>query len=238
VINQDAIAPQKGMSVAANLALITGILKGIQGSAQVTLVAVTKTVGPDRIQEAFECGITEFGENRVQDALEKQKAMPPHMADKIHWHLIGHLQTNKVKKIIGKFALIHSVDSLRLAQEISKEAEKQSVQQPILLQVKMLDDVNKSGFEPDQLMQDLPQILQLPGIRVSGLMTMAPLTDDPEIWRQSFSGLKNLRDQLNKNFGVRLDELSMGMSQDWQEAVQCGATMVRLGRAIFGDQAA
>jgi pyridoxal phosphate enzyme (YggS family) len=222
------------MSVAANLARIKGIL----GSAPVTLVAVTKTVGPGLIEDAFNCGITEFGENRVQDALQKQQAMPPHVADKVRWHLIGHLQTNKVKKVVGRFALIHSVDSFRLAEELSKEAERQSIVQPILLQVKVLEDPTKSGFQPDELRKELPAILDLPGVVVSGLMTMAPLSDNPEIWRKSFCGLRQLRDELSKSFGVPLSELSMGMSQDWQEAVQCGATMVRLGGAIFGDNAA
>lgn len=222
------------MSVAANLALIKESL----GSAPVTLIAVSKTVGPEQIQEAFECGITEFGENRVLDALEKQQAMPSHVADKIRWHLIGHLQTKKVRKVVGNFALIHSVDSMQLAAEISKEAAKREIVQPILLQVKVLEDPNKSGFSPAQLISELPAILALNGIVVQGLMTMAPLTDDRAVWRSSFGGLKQLRDQLAKDFGVPLPELSMGMSQDWQEAVGCGATMVRLGRAVFGEVAA
>jgi pyridoxal phosphate enzyme (YggS family) len=222
------------MSVAANLARIRKHL----GSSPVRLIAVTKTVGVDLVQEAFNCGITEFGENRVLDAIDKQTDMPPHVADKIRWHLIGHLQTNKVKRVIGKFVLIHSVDSLRLAEEISREAHKLASRQPILLQTKMVEDPNKSGFDPADLTAAMPQLMTLPGIDLQGLMTMAPLSQDRQIWRQSFSGLRQLRDDLQEQFGANLKELSMGMSQDWQEAVACGATMVRLGRAIFGEDAA
>ena len=229
-----ATRSQKGMSVAANIARIKESL----GVAPVTLIAVSKNVSADKIAQAFECGVTEFGENRVQDALEKQEQVPPHMADKINWHLIGHLQTNKVKKVVGKFALIHSVDSLRLAQEISDESAKRGLVQPILLQVKVLEDPTKSGFSPEELLEQFGTIIAMPGIKVQGLMTMAPLTDDSSVWQQSFCGLRDLRDQIEKLFGVPLKDLSMGMSQDWQQAVQCGATMVRLGRAIFGDRAA
>lgn len=221
---------QKGMSVAANLARIKETL----GTAPVTLVAVTKNVGIASIEEAFRSGVTEFGENRVQDALEKQQHVPPHMADKIHWHLIGHLQTNKVKKVIGKFELIHSVDSFHLAQEISTQAQEKSQVQPVLLQVKIIDDPTKSGFHPDELKGRFAELLALPGVRIDGLMTMAPLTEDTAVWQSSFCGLKELRDELSARFGVALKELSMGMTQDWQEAVKCGSTMIRLGRAVFG----
>ncbi len=221
---------QKGMSVAANLARIKETL----GMAPVTLIAVTKTVGMASIEEAYASGVTEFGENRVQDALEKQQQVPPHMSDKIHWHLIGHLQTNKVKKIIGKFNLIHSVDSFHLAQEISAQAQSRSTVQPVLLQVKVVADPAKSGFEPEELRAKFGQLMALPGLRIDGLMTMAPLTDDRAVWHTCFNGLRALRDELASGFGIPLKELSMGMTQDWQEAVQCGATMIRLGRAVFG----
>src|SRR3990167_6885829 len=133
------------MTVAANLARI----KETIGTAPVTLIAVTKSVGIDGVEEAYKSGVTQFGENRVQDALDKQRQVPPHMADNISWHLIGHLQTNKVKKVIGKFELIHSVDSLHLAQEISEQAIKLGVKQSILLQVKVVEDPNKFGFSLD-----------------------------------------------------------------------------------------
>jgi PLP dependent protein len=221
---------RKGMSVAANLARIKETL----GMAPVTLIAVTKTVGIASIEEAYASGVTEFAENRVQDALEKQQQVPPQMADKIHWHLIGHLQTNKVKKVIGKFDLIHSVDSWHLAQEISAQAQSRSTVQPVLLQVKVVEDPSKFGFQPDELRARFRELLALPGLRIDGFMTMAPLTDDRNVWRASFNGLHALRDELASQYGIALKELSMGMTQDWQEAVQCGATMIRLGRAVFG----
>jgi pyridoxal phosphate enzyme (YggS family) len=222
------------MSVAENIARIRDLI----GATKVTLIAVTKTVESNRIEQAFNCGVTEYGENRVQDALKKQGEMPPHMADKIHWHLIGHLQTNKVKKVVGRFALIHSIDSMHLAEEVSREAEKLGVVQPVLLQAKVVPDPGKAGYEPDQLKSDFDRILALPNLRVRGLMTMAPLTDNVATQRACFNGLRQLRDELQKNSNVPLEELSMGMTDDWQVAIECGATMVRIGRGIFGERAA
>jgi PLP dependent protein len=218
------------MSVAANLARIRDTI----GCSEVRLVAVTKNVAMAHVEEAFKNGVTEFGENRVLDAVEKQNAVPPYMADKIRWHFIGHLQTNKVKKVVGNFALIHSVDSLRLAEEISREAQKRSIEQPILLQVKVVEDNTKSGFSPEELKAQFETIRALPNLKIEGLMTMAPFVDDQNVWRQCFNGAKQLRDELETAHGVKLKELSMGMSDDFQEAVRCGATMVRLGRAVFG----
>jgi PLP dependent protein len=222
------------MSVAANLACI----KEVIGDAPVTLIAVTKTVGLEQIAEAFQCGITEFGENRVQDALEKQKQLPAYMADKVRWHLIGHLQTNKVKKAVGKFCLIHSVDSWNLAQEISDQAVKQQMKQPVLLQVKVLEGPGKSGFDPQQLKDVFPRLMQLPGITIEGLMTMAPLSADRLQWRECFRGLRQLKAALESAHAIRLEHLSMGMTQDFEEAVRCGSTMIRLGRAVFGETVA
>lgn len=222
------------MSVAENIARIRVLI----GATKVTLIAVTKNVGTDQIEQAFNCGVTEYGENRVQDALTKQEEMPPHMADKIQWHFIGHLQTNKVKKVVGRFALIHSVDSMHLAEEVSREAQKRSVTQPILLQAKIVEDPTKGGYSPEALRADFEKLIQLPNLSIRGLMTMAPLTDDLDAQRRAFNGLRELRDDLQNIHGVSLAELSMGMSDDWQEAIKCGATMVRLGRAIFADQAA
>ncbi len=216
--------------MAANLARIRETI----GAAPVTLIAVTKNVDSGSITEAFQSGVTEFGENRVSDALEKQEQVPPSVAQHIRWHFIGHLQTNKVKKVVGNFSLIHSVDSLHLAQEVSRQAQKRSLEQPILLQVKVLEDPGKSGFSPEQLRRDFAQLKDLPNLKLEGLMTIAPLTSDPIVWRQSFNGLRLLRDELEATHGITLRELSMGMTQDWQDAISCGSTMVRLGRAIFG----
>jgi PLP dependent protein len=219
------------MSVADNLARIRETI----GAYPVKLIAVSKSVGPEKIAEAFECGVTEFGENRVQDALRKRENVSADLAGKINWHFVGHLQTNKVKQVIGKFALIHSVDSLRLAQEVSNAAEKEGIIQSILLQVKIADDPHKSGFTVDELREQLSEVLKLNGIKVKGLMTITPLTDDPELTARCFNGLRDLRDELEQSHGIKLEELSMGMSDDYREAVRCGATMVRIGRAIFND---
>lgn len=219
----------KGMSVAANIARIRKEF----GDSKAALIAVSKYVGVEKMVEAFEVGVTEFGESRIQDALQKQTDVPPHMAEHIHWHFIGHLQTNKVKKTVGNFKLIHSVDSFRLAEEISKEAVRLGILQAILLQAKIVRDENKSGFSPEDLKACFAQIMNLPGIKIEGLMTMSPLTDEKSVWRECFLGLKSLRDELEKSYSVSLPELSMGMSDDWIEALKCGATMVRIGRAIF-----
>lgn len=215
--------------MAANLALIRDSL----GEQPVKLIAVTKAASLPQMEEAFHCGVTEFGENRVQDALEKMQHLPPDTVQKVNWHFIGHLQTNKVKHAVGNFALIHSVDSLRLAKEISATAQKRSLKQAVLLQVMVLPDPAKSGFSIDELKASMPDLLALPGIKIEGLMTITPLTEDRAVWTESFNRLRELRDELSKAHGIELKELSMGMTNDWKEAVACGATMVRIGRAIF-----
>ncbi len=217
------------MTVAANLARIRESL----GSSAVKIVAVSKYVGVEEIEEAVACGVTEFGENRIQDALKKQEDLPPQVAQHIHWHFIGHLQSNKAKKAIGRFVLIHSVDSESLAEELSREAVKKEISQDILLQIKVVDDPDKSGFTPQTIKESFARIIKLPGLKIKGLMTMTPLTKDQDIWRECFLGLKKLSEELEKQHSVRLEELSMGMTDDYLEAVKYGATMVRIGRAIF-----
>lgn len=219
------------MSVAANLARINETL----ADRPVKLVAVTKKAELAQIEEAFALGVTEFGENRIQDALRKREQLSPSLVQGSRWHFIGHLQTNKVKQAVGNFCLIHSVDSLKLAKEISKEACSKGLVQPVLLQVKIIEDPGKSGFEADELHAQFAEIIALDGLEVKGLMTISPLTEDVLTWRRSFSGLRRLRDELERDHGVKLEELSMGMTNDWQEAVDEGATIVRLGRAIFED---
>lgn len=217
------------MTVAQNLHKIKEKL----AQHPVRLIAVSKYVGLSEIMEAFEAGVTEFGESRIQDALKKQEDMPADIAKHMRWHFIGHLQSNKAKKALGRFSLIHSVDSVALAQALSAEAVKQKVCQAILLQVKVLDDPAKSGFEPEELKEVFLAIYKLPGLKIEGLMTMTPLSDDKSIWTKCFLGLKELKLELEKAHGVELPELSMGMSDDYLEAVTCGATMLRIGRAIF-----
>ncbi len=217
--------------MAANLAQVREAID----EQTVRLIAVTKHASNEQIEEAFSQGVSDFGESRIQDALKKRQTLPPHIALNSNWHFIGHLQSNKVKQAVGNFALIHSVDTLKLAQEISHAANLNGSTQSILLQIKMVPDNSKSGFTPEQLRSSLAEILALPSIKVEGLMTICPLTDDVTIWHESFSGLSALRDQLSGEFAVPLKELSMGMSDDWREAIICGSTMIRLGRAIFGN---
>lgn len=205
------------------------------GAQPVKIVAVTKYTGPEGIEEAFNCGVTEFGENRVQDLLRKREQLPAAVSNKIHWHFIGHLQTNKVKQIVGQCALIHSIDSVGLAESVSKQATRGGVVQSVLLQVKIADDPGKFGFSEAELKRDFPLILAMPNLKVEGLMTITPLSEDPALWRKCFQGLRAVRDELEAAHGVELPELSMGMTNDWPEAINCGATMLRLGRAIFGS---
>jgi pyridoxal phosphate enzyme (YggS family) len=217
------------MSVAENIARIR---EGF-GNHPVKLIAVTKSAQIPQIEEAFATGITEFGENRVQDALSRIEQLSSEIQQKVSWHFIGHLQTNKAKQVVGRFALIHSVDSVKLAAEISKSAQAKGLVQQILLQVKILPDPSKSGFSAEELKADFISISKLPNIEVCGLMTITPLEAERDEKIACFSGLRELRDELQMVSGIPLRELSMGMSDDWQQAVACGATMVRIGSAIF-----
>jgi pyridoxal phosphate enzyme (YggS family) len=217
------------MSVTENIARIRDAL----GQHAITLVAVTKSAQLPQIEEAHRTGVTEFGESRIQDALAKMNNLPDWLMDNSHWHFIGHLQTNKVKQAVGRFALIHSVDSLRLAQEISKSSAQKGIKQAILLQVKMVSDPDKSGFEPEDLKRCFREILQLPNLDLKGLMTITPLRATEHERVACFEGLRQLRDYLAREYKVVLPELSMGMSNDWREAISCGATMVRIGSEIF-----
>jgi pyridoxal phosphate enzyme (YggS family) len=217
------------MSVTEN---ITRIRESF-GSHSIKLIAVTKNAHTKQIEEAFKSGVTEFGESRVQDALPKMNAMPDWLNEKASWHFIGHLQGNKVKQVVGAFSLIHSVDSLRLAKEISRVAEMKNIKQPVLLQVKMTPDANKFGFEPSEIKSCIGEIVKLSGIDCKGLMTITPENASGDVRQKCFIGLKQLRDELAEQTGVYLPELSMGMSDDWKEAITCGSTMLRIGRAIF-----
>lgn len=215
--------------MARNLASIEKAL----ADSQVRLIAVTKKASPSQMEEAYNLGVTEFGENRIQDALSKREVLSPSLVQNANWHFIGHLQTNKVKQAVGNFSLIHSVDSLKLAKEISKVASKKGLVQAILLQVKVLDDPDKSGFSAEQLKTEFPQLNALPNLDIQGLMTITPLSDDTSVAPRCFDGLKDLRVELENTHNVKLKELSMGMSNDWPEAVRSGSTMIRVGRAIF-----
>ena len=197
----------------------------------VTIVAVTKTHGPDAVQAAIEAGLGAVGENRVKEALDKQAALPE---ARVEWHLIGSLQTNKARQAVGHFALIHSVDRVELATALARRVAPGD-RQAILIQVNCSGEPQKGGVEPAGLPELLDQAAALPGLEIRGLMTMAELTDDPGRQRAAFGLLQELRHQMAGR-GHRLPELSMGMSGDFQVAVEEGATMVRLGTLLFGER--
>jgi len=197
-------------------------------------VTVTKGVEPAQTREVLAAGATVLGENRVQEALPKI-----HSLEKaVKWHFVGHLQTNKVKQIIGMFELIHSVDSLRLAQEISRWAERLGICQPILVQVNLSREASKFGLAPEEVKPIIQEIAGLPGIAIQGLMTILPLSSDPEAGRVYFRRLRVLASEVSRwGFsGVTMGELSMGMSDDFEVAIEEGATWIRIGTAIFGPR--
>jgi hypothetical protein len=198
----------------------------------ITIVAVTKGHSLERVREAAAAGLLEIGESRVQEALEKQEAWPD---APVRWHLIGHLQRNKAKLAVGRFRLIHSLDSVRLADALEQEAAKRGVLQDVLVEVNMAREPQKSGALPEAAAGVVEHAAGLAHVRVKGLMTMAPLTRDEAVLRATFRGLRELRDRLEPATR-QLSELSMGMSNDFEIAVEEGATMVRLGTVLFGER--
>ncbi len=200
----------------------------------IQLMAVSKTVPPERILQAADAGITLFGENYVQEAREKI----PAIGHNLSWHMIGHLQTNKVKYVITLFDWIHSVDRLELARELDKRAGQQARKLQVLIEVNVSGEASKSGAEPSQVLELVRQISGLPHLNVRGLMTMPPYSDDPEQSRPYFQALSQLRDEISMAAipNIRMDELSMGMTDDFEVAIEEGATIIRVGRAIFGER--
>lgn len=198
----------------------------------VCLVAVSKHATLAQMQEAYALGIRDFGENKVQDALSK---LPQLAHLDARWHFIGHLQTNKVKRVVGSFALIHSVDSWRLAEAISREAASRGLVQQILIQVNASGEPSKFGMAPEEALQEIGRIAQdLPGVEVRGLMTMAPHEDSPEAARPVFRRLRELRDACREfPKSSRIEHLSMGMTQDFTVAIEEGATLIRVGSGLF-----
>lgn len=198
----------------------------------VTLIAVSKTKPVETLQEAYDLGVRVFGENKVQELSEKQEALP----DDIHWHMIGHLQTNKVKYIIDKAELIHSVDSLHLAETIEKEAAKRNLTANILIEVNVAGEESKFGIKPEETLDFVYKLSELPHICVKGLMTIAPFVENPEENRPIFARLRKLSvDIERKNIhNTTMGILSMGMTNDYQTAIEEGATMIRVGTGIFG----
>lgn len=200
----------------------------------VTLIAVSKTKPISMLMEAYEHGCREFGENKVQELIDKYEVMPKD----IKWHMIGHLQRNKVKYVVGKAALIHSVDSLKLAEEISREAVKKQVEVSILIEVNIAGEDTKFGVTAEDAEQLVRDAASLPGIHIKGLMTIAPFTMNPEENRQYFAMLKQLSVDINqKNIdNVSMNVLSMGMTGDYMVAIEEGASYVRVGTGIFGER--
>lgn len=201
---------------------------------EVTLIAVSKTKPIQMIQEAIEAGKKEFGENKAQEMKEKQEILPKDLK----WHFIGHLQTNKVKYVVGRATLIHSVDSLHLAEAIEKESAKQNLISDILVEVNVAQEASKFGLKPEEVEPLLRKIAELPHIHVCGLMTIAPYVEDPEENRGIFCKLKKLSvDITTKNIdNIDMSVLSMGMTGDYEVAVEEGATHVRVGTGIFGER--
>lgn len=227
------------MSISQNLANIQLRIRAAaeaagRDPASVRLVAVSKTRPAGDIVEAFQAGQTIFGENYVQELTAKLDQLQ----EPIQWHVIGHLQSNKVKYIAGRVALIHSVDRLSLAEEISRQWGKLGLVCPVLIQVNISGEATKSGTTEEGALQLVRECAALPNLRIRGLMTMPPFFDDPEAARPYFAGLRRLSKAIEAAEipDVEMGELSMGMSGDFEAAIQEGATLVRVGTAIFGER--
>ncbi len=205
---------------------------------QVRLIAVSKQVSVEAIQNAYELGIRDFAENRIQEALAKQEQLR-HLTD-ICWHFIGHIQSNKAKKVLANFSWIHSCDNLPLAQRLNRLAGELSNSPSICLQVKILPDPNKYGWHLEQLLADLPLLDQCENLKIRGLMTILPLGLDSTETLAAFTKTSLLASQIQQQSwsNIKIEQLSMGMSADYNLAVKAGATMIRLGRAIFGKRSA
>jgi hypothetical protein len=197
------------------------------------IVAVTKYVGCSEIIQAYEAGIKDFGENKIQDAEEKRQTLPEEIKKNTRWHFIGHLQTNKAIKAVGEFEYIHSVDSIKLATILSEYAKQKKIIQKVLVQINISEENTKYGIKSVEITEFFHKILGLESLKIEGLMTMAPFTPDKEQQRKVFKGLRKLRDQMENEYKINLPELSMGMSNDYETAYEEGATILRIGQAIF-----
>jgi pyridoxal phosphate enzyme (YggS family) len=200
--------------------------------SEVRLVAVSKTMAAERVQALLAAGHTLFGENRVQEALEKIDTVGPGP----EWHFIGHLQKNKIRHVIGRFDLIHSVDSRELALALDRRCGAEKVVQPVLLQVNQAGETTKHGIPPEELFALTHEVEQCDSLDLRGLMSIPPPEETKERSRRWFAGLRNLRDRLTPELGRELPELSMGMSDSYPVAVEEGATLVRVGTALFGPR--
>jgi len=198
----------------------------------VELVAIAKTHPAEKVREAVEAGQTLFGESRVQEARVKISEL----SSNIRWHFVGHLQKNKVRQALPLFEMIHSVDSLALAQDVNRIAEEEGLYPRVLLEVNVAGEGSKFGFAPDDLREQMEALLALPRLSIEGLMCIPPLAVESEDSRKFFVQVRELRDSLEKEFNIKLPQLSMGMTQDFPIGIQEGATLVRVGTAIFGER--
>lgn len=226
MINENLMQVRKNIEAACQ--------KAGRNPEEVTLIAVSKTKPVPMLEEAYQAGSRDFGENKVQEIMDKYPVLP----DDIRWHMIGHLQRNKVKYIVDKVSLVHSVDSLRLAEEISRQAEKKQTELDILVEVNIAQEESKFGTSRTEAAQLVEKIAKLPCIHVKGLMTIAPFVEHPEENRKYFRQIKELSVDIEKKNidNVSMSVLSMGMTNDYMVAVEEGATMVRVGTGIFGER--
>lgn len=225
------------MDLAANLNRIQERIAGActragRDPGSVTLMAVTKTQPPEVVRAAADLGLTLFGENKVQEA----KTKIPQCPGRLRWHMIGHLQSNKCRDAIELFDMIQGVDSLHLAEELNRRAEQASKRMPILLEVNIVGEASKFGYPPERLLAEFNQLNALPRLEIHGLMTIPPWTPEPEKVRPVFRELRELKQRCEEILGAPLPHLSMGMSGDFEVAIEEGATMVRLGTALFGER--
>jgi PLP dependent protein len=225
------------MGVAENLERVRGQITQAAAKAgrsinDIELVAITKTHPAEKVREAVDAGHTLFGESRVQEA----RAKIPELPSNLRWHFVGHLQKNKIRHALPLFELFHGVDSLALAQEMNRIAAEEGGHPCVLLEVNVAGEGSKFGFKAQSLRGEMESLLALPRLSIEGLMCIPPLADEPEASRTFFVQLRDLRDSLEKEFDFRLPHLSMGMTQDFWIAVQEGATLVRVGTAIFGER--
>ena len=198
----------------------------------VTLVAVTKGQPPKVVSAAAALGLSLFGENKVQEA----KAKIPSCPGRLHWHMLGHLQTNKCRDAVGLFEMVQSVDSLHVAEELDKRAEQAAKRLPVLLEVNAVGEASKFGYHPARLLEDLERLNALPRLEIHGLMTVPPWAPDPEKVRPVFRQMRELKQRCEQILGAPLPHLSMGMTGDFEVAIEEGATMVRIGTALFGSR--
>ena len=225
------------MGVAENLErvrerIMQAAVKVGRSTSDIKLVAITKTHPAEKVREALSTGHTLFGESRVQEA----RAKIPELPSNLRWHFVGHLQKNKIRHALPLFELFHGVDSLALAQEMNRIAAEEGGHPSVLLEVNVAEEGSKFGFKDETLRAEMESLLALPRLSIEGLMCIPPLADEPEASRTFFVRLRELRDSLEKEFDLRLPCLSMGMTQDFWIAVEEGATLVRVGTAIFGER--